>query len=413
MLRLLQISDIHFSPIKEETYDYAQMRTAFLDDVADLCEKKNLDGVLICGDIAFSGKQKEYEIAVSFIDELLRITHCPPERVFIVPGNHDKDRDIYEYTRTVLRKDVLTGDSFNAINHVYDDSLSRLSLYLPFREYAKFAVRYAKVSELMSLVEQNDKIILPDANMSAYWFSPIIDEVSGVRYNFFGLNSTLFSDREDSEHKQFLPKQDYSLITQSKSDVNILLMHHPTSEMINGTALKSDLDARFRIQFYGHLHNQKSGVDGNSIKVYSGAFMPPNMSDTHEEYKPIYNIIEINVKSTSTGRAIDFNILSRIWENDKFIVFDAETKRDSLTWDVNTNWIETLSKNNQTIEQQIMTGDIGYRFINGSHQQEIIHKLVGDIFDQYPDMFAYIKFIKKIQQENRTEELLNLMKEYE
>lgn len=45
MLRLLQISDIHFSPIKEETYDYAQMRTAFLDDVADLCEKKNLDGV--------------------------------------------------------------------------------------------------------------------------------------------------------------------------------------------------------------------------------------------------------------------------------------------------------------------------------------------------------------------------------
>lgn len=49
------------------------------------------DLLFLTGDIAFSGKQEEYALAADFIDKLRSTLSLPPDRVCVVPGNHDID----------------------------------------------------------------------------------------------------------------------------------------------------------------------------------------------------------------------------------------------------------------------------------------------------------------------------------
>ena len=74
MIRFLQISDIHFSNQAGCDDDYAQMKIKFLEDIAKCHkEKGNIDYVLICGDIAYSGTEAQYKEARSFIDDICTI----------------------------------------------------------------------------------------------------------------------------------------------------------------------------------------------------------------------------------------------------------------------------------------------------------------------------------------------------
>ena len=53
----------------------------------------------------------------------------------------------------------------------------------------------------------------------------------------------------------------------------VLMLHHPMSEIIDGKKIGEDIDGRFKLQFYGHVHKQSSSSDG-AIKIYSGALQP-------------------------------------------------------------------------------------------------------------------------------------------
>ena len=59
--------------------------------------KKNLkpEIVVVSGDIAKKGISSEYDLAKIFLDDLLIAMDLPPERLFVVPGNHDVNRKKY------------------------------------------------------------------------------------------------------------------------------------------------------------------------------------------------------------------------------------------------------------------------------------------------------------------------------
>lgn len=64
-------------------------------------ELERIDFIVFSGDLAFSGKKNEYdEEAKKFLDKVLEVTELSRDRLFIVPGNHDFDRerkkDIYQ-----------------------------------------------------------------------------------------------------------------------------------------------------------------------------------------------------------------------------------------------------------------------------------------------------------------------------
>ena len=53
-----------------------------------------VDAILVGGDIAFKGSPAEYKVARAWLLELARQCGCPPEGIYVVPGNHDVDRGV-------------------------------------------------------------------------------------------------------------------------------------------------------------------------------------------------------------------------------------------------------------------------------------------------------------------------------
>jgi hypothetical protein len=59
--------------------------------------------------LAFSGKQEEYKAAKGeFLERLLEATGLNPDQLFIVPGNHDLNRDEFKYLPNALLKPLIS-----------------------------------------------------------------------------------------------------------------------------------------------------------------------------------------------------------------------------------------------------------------------------------------------------------------
>lgn len=102
---------------------------------------ESVAGVLITGDLAYSGKRAEYENAGAWLDRLTAAIGCARTAVRIVPGNHDIDRD--EISESI-------GDMLAAIEAIGEDKLIRYlknehdrnALLRRFQDYRLFAEAY-------------------------------------------------------------------------------------------------------------------------------------------------------------------------------------------------------------------------------------------------------------------------------
>jgi 3',5'-cyclic AMP phosphodiesterase CpdA len=95
-LRFLHLSDIHFGQEKNGarvTHD--NVRNALVRDARELTKKRGrATRILITGDVAYSGKQKEYDAAADWLEKLTQACQCEQEtHVCPIPGNHDCDLD--------------------------------------------------------------------------------------------------------------------------------------------------------------------------------------------------------------------------------------------------------------------------------------------------------------------------------
>ena len=90
-LRWLHLSDFHCCE-----KDIQLQKKALESLLEDIREKhtinEKLDLIFITGDITFSGKKEEFNIAQNFVDKLRDVISIDKKYIFFVPGNHDIDR---------------------------------------------------------------------------------------------------------------------------------------------------------------------------------------------------------------------------------------------------------------------------------------------------------------------------------
>jgi len=97
-LTWLHLSDWHQG---SKDFDRQVVRDALISDIknrTDISQNlEKIDFIVFSGDVAFSGKPDEYEFAKEELFEpLLKACNLSSEKLFIVPGNHDLDRDKFE-----------------------------------------------------------------------------------------------------------------------------------------------------------------------------------------------------------------------------------------------------------------------------------------------------------------------------
>ena len=224
------------------------------------------DVVAITGDLAFSGKRKEYELAHAWIDtQLLEALprNFTKTRILIVPGNHDVDRDIAkrnlrcrtfrEFLLTKQTKEGLTYEEFQpTVTAFLDTRATRMDLVKPHREYLNFASKYGPPRDAV-------KKRIP------WWLS--VERINGVNVLFSGICSSVLAEGGRKDRGQLVIGErqlDEAVHANSGNncELRVVLVHHPLQWLsgIEADEIEEGLHAKTNVLLTGHLHQVLSRI---------------------------------------------------------------------------------------------------------------------------------------------------------
>ena len=94
-LSFLHLSDIHFRRGQMgDVHDLdSDLRNELERDLRTITANRvpQLDGMIVSGDIAFSGQREEFEFGRGWIEKIRELINCPDGAIMMTPGNHDVD----------------------------------------------------------------------------------------------------------------------------------------------------------------------------------------------------------------------------------------------------------------------------------------------------------------------------------
>ncbi len=315
---LMHLSDIHFHQLRSGgVYDLdVDLRNELERDAQEMRKKfPYIQGILVTGDIAFSGQQREYEIALNWLKCICDIVKCPPENVWTTPGNHDVDRSIIAKSRTLqmyhreLRSRALECDA-ELRQLLVEDAEAGPLLFRPLQAYVEFASKFGCQVD----------------HSSPYWQHELkLNDGSTLQIR--GLTSTLISDNLDdnAQHKLVLGNAQCTLLRRDGTTY-MTLCHHPPQWLLDQDAVESALNTRAHIQLFGHKHLQRVDQINNTLRITAGAVHPER---NEKDWKPRYNYILLFVKDEGGHRTLEVDVYPRVWkESDIEKGFSADFNSD-------------------------------------------------------------------------------------
>lgn len=271
-LTWLHLSDLHFHPELGQLLAY--LKRSFAKNPALLPDLIFCTGNIAFGQLAAEPMAKQYAQAALFLDALLLVcgengVPLAKERLFVIPGNHDVNRDSVDpdAQETLKRKAEQSKDYVDEINLrfknrqlVLQNSMRRLAEYaqfvestLPHQHDTGERVRYAKLVE-----------------------------IDGLKIGIGGLNSA-WSCLNQDDHALWLAAEwqlDETKTELKDAALRIALMHHPV-ECLNQSEqafvverLASDFD------FFLHGHGHKPwAAPGPPFTLHAGAVGTPSANE--------------------------------------------------------------------------------------------------------------------------------------
>lgn len=307
-IAFIHLSDIHFRKESNKVGDIDQdLRASIIYDIehSAINNLENIQGLLIGGDIAFSGNKREYEEAQKFIGELVSILNIKEYDVYCVPGNHDVNRNTIKELISIY-EDQCKIDRQNTIDDadkIYLQSITRKKypnlLYEAIEEYNDFAGKY-------------------QCNLSSvnpYWEKEFhLEEGFGICLR--GINSCLISNEDDNKDANDLRPMyiGQSQIPSKRDDVlTMILCHHPIECWKFKEELVSRMDKRADIQLYGHKHMQTMDFSNQRLILSAGAVHPVR----GKEWTPRYNWLSIENKMIDGQCIAEITVYPRILSMDR------------------------------------------------------------------------------------------------
>ena len=407
MLRILLLSDIHFIHCEDDENEYRSLETAFIEAMDDIRDDGGVNQILICGDVANRGKAEEYEKAEAFIKDIFEHLDCDERQtqLYVVPGNHDIDRDVNKASRRSFRSTLLDpakGDDF--IYNAKHKELDALRiLYSPLEAYNKFANMHSSADAIAVGILEG----VPNFNDKGFRKEVKLGTLDNYVIKLHCLNSTLACDEDEvnnpdaiapNEHKLFLTKYAYNPDTPITT-VNISMMHHPLAWFENNKAMQEEFDRKFKVQIYGHVHTQSIQQDReekSAIRLQCGSLHPGNYGDP-ERYPPVYNILELNV----TREILRLSVICYSWNGEQFMKDDRFCytrkiilpKKNKRSTHQRREVSQTKSKEMNAKEMY----EIRYRFFSSRHIKEIILTMNLKAYDEIkPEHANAISFFRSI-----------------
>jgi hypothetical protein len=302
-LVFLHLSDIHFNKKWHDHYELDRdLRDQLENDVTSVRGRfTKVRGALVSGDVAFGGKKAEYDIALEWLKRLCELAGCREQDVWCVPGNHDVDRSVYDESQLLrdmhdrLRPDD-PDDIDERITGYLRDKMAAPLLFQPIECYNDFAAKFSCQSRPAPLAWQHD-LELNDRS----------------RLRIYGINSTLASDRTDNNAARRLVVGTLQVRPKEEAGVTYLAMcHHPPDWLLDYDKVGQSLNARARVQLFGHKHIQTIDEINNCLRIGAGAVHP---SRREKNWLPRYNWLAVWVRARKGERLLDVDVYPRVWND--------------------------------------------------------------------------------------------------
>jgi 3',5'-cyclic AMP phosphodiesterase CpdA len=305
-LAFIHLSDIHFRIGRlgdAHDEDMALRNELELDLRRVRIKVPHVDGLIVSGDIAFSGQPDEYAYAAAWLKSIREQLGCKLEGVMVTPGNHDVDRTAIPKDGPIdlLQQNVRGGASMQE----RDDRLAAILrdpdrgdlLLRPLSTYNAFAGSYGcQISRVCPHWERD--FILGD----------------GTAVRFRGITTTLLSGLEDDHetHRMFYGGAQRTIL-RVRNVRYALVGHHPPSWTLEGDNADQIFSTLSFLQVFGHKHEQWQTRLGNSVRFIAGAVHP---SRNEQNWDPRYAVIGI---SAIDERHLAIRIYPRVWSGEELM----------------------------------------------------------------------------------------------
>lgn len=240
-MKWLHLSDIHFN---YKNFDSRILRKDFITRITSLNESEKFTHLFITGDILdkYNSKDENNNETVKFINDLIDAMQIECQNVFIVPGNHDHNRDTTIKVTTDIYSDISNDakvcEKIKALSLEQKDEL--LNAFSKFSDIYQeiFKNNYYATSENPHVIEFINDLSIIKINTS--W----LDIDSKDANNLYCGAEYLFDLLETNEEKL-------------NQGVNIAIGHHPLGEIANSEKeriLKLFSKYKIGLYFCGHVH---------------------------------------------------------------------------------------------------------------------------------------------------------------
>ena len=278
----LHLSDFHFRVDGDNFSQDVSAKAILADIYSRLAGEYPLQFVVVTGDIAFSGKYGEYQYAGQFFSSLADELGLPLNRVFLVPGNHDVNRGLYQLTYEGAQG-RLTNQQ--AVDDFLGSEAERSLLMERQSAYESFRGQY-----LVDLTSNNTDDGL--GRVQAL-------DLDGLRICVLELNSAWLSGTKDEAGKLLIGERQMinalELADQHRPHLVIALAHHPAEWLaeFDRMSFNGRLLPRLDVFHSGHLHRHEV-----SVRLMPGSeclLISAGSSHASRYYENSYNLIEFDV----------------------------------------------------------------------------------------------------------------------
>lgn len=310
----IHLSDIHFGQERDErVHIHGDVKRELINDAAEVLRALPggvAHGVLVTGDIAFSGLQAQYTDAGVWLDSLAEAIGCEIHRIQMVPGNHDLDREKSSTGAGHLLQVIRQGGA-TEYEKILANDIDRASLFARFEDFAQFCEGYD----------------CPLDTEGRYSTNLIVELAPGRAIRFVRMNSSLLcTGAENDEEPELMVGARQFTVERVAGEETIVLIHHPLNWFKDNDDAVRYLQSRVRVLISGHEHHPRVHVepveDGTDFMMLAaGATVPFKSND---KYTFTYNIIEFDWESEKDALAV--TIHPRAW-NPVRTCFEADDKR--------------------------------------------------------------------------------------
>lgn len=318
-LSILHISDLHARGARE-TDRWRRERVLGEE------WKRNLDALLgegpidlVCftGDLADWGKAGEYEDAAEFLGATLRHLGVPVERFFIVPGNHDIDREYsadakqawkglranrWKVDPLLLSRWLLGGSAPPDTEASWREAV--LSRQEPYRRW---------------LHAFNREALLPDKSPHGRLGYRATLQLPSLPFavHILGLDSSWLCGNDADASQLMLTEDQVGRLCsdaegKSLGGFRLALVHHPLSDLADGAACGRLLAERVDMLLRGHLHEPEPGLwadpDRFLHQIAAGCLYEGHHADRWPNGCAL-----LRITCSSTGRPLRYELRLRGW----------------------------------------------------------------------------------------------------